>query len=199
MYDALRARPGARREVEWLGAGNVAIRRDVFEEVGGFDERLEACEDVQLCQKVRQAGYRIVAEPGMDNVHHGDPRALTDLFLGELWRGRNNLHVSLQGPMSVRSLASALLPIAGLSCLVLLVIGLLAWPRLGGLMATLGGVGLAGVVLLKASVIVVRGRLASPVAWGQAIVVAATYEIARALSLVSSVTHRTRSRVARHA
>jgi GT2 family glycosyltransferase len=199
MYDALRARSGDRRDVEWLGAGNLAIRRDVFEQVGGFDERLEACEDVQLCQKVRQAGYRIVSEPGMDNVHYGDPRALSDLFLGELWRGRNNLWVSLQGPLTMRALPSVFLPVVGLSCLALLVFGLFAWPWLGSTPAALGGAGLAAVVISRTLVIVVRGRLAHPLAWGRACVVAATYETARALSLVSTVTHRTRTRVARHA
>ena len=82
MYDALRAKSGDRRDVEWLGAGNLAVRRNVFEQVGGFDERLEACEDVQLCHKVRQAGYRIVSEPGMDNVHYGDPQGVVRPVFG---------------------------------------------------------------------------------------------------------------------
>ena len=170
----------------------------MFEQVGGFDERLEACEDVQLCQKVRQAGYRIVSEPGMDNVHHGDPRALTDLFFGELWRGRNNLHVSLQGPLTVRALPSVVLPIVGLSCLACS--DSACWRGRGwaALTAMLGAVGLAGVV--SESTGDRRARAAGQSCGvGSGLVVAATYETARALSLVSSATHRTRTRVARHA
>ena len=199
MYDTLRARTADRRDVEWLGAGNLAIRRAVFEQVGGFDERLEACEDVQLCHSVRRAGYRVVSEPAMDSVHHGDPQTLTDLFFGELWRGRDNLRVSLRGPLSIRTVPGALLPLVALGCFALLAIGLLAWPWLAGTPALIGLLGLVTIATLRALVIIVRGRLTSPLQWAQGFVVAATYETARALSLVSTATHRTRVRVARHA
>jgi GT2 family glycosyltransferase len=39
-------------------------RRDVFQQVGGFDENLSgALADVDLCLKVRRAGYLIVYTP----------------------------------------------------------------------------------------------------------------------------------------
>jgi hypothetical protein len=199
MYDTLRVRTADRRDVDWLGAGNLAIRRAVFEQVGGFDERLEACEDVQLCQSVRRAGYRVISEPGMESVHHGDPETLSALFFGELWRGRDNVRVSLRGPLTMRTVPSVLMPIAGLGCLAVLTIGLLSWPWLGGTLAAIGMVGLVMIALLKTLVIIARGRLTRPLQWAQAFGVASTYEIARALSLVSTATHRTRVRVARHA
>jgi hypothetical protein len=197
-YDGLRARTSDRRDVEWLGAGNLAIRRTVFEQIGGFDEGLEACEDVQLCQAVRRAGHRVAGEPGMKSVHHGDPRTLTELFLGELWRGRDNLRVSLRGPMTVRTLPSMILPVAGLASLGLLALGLLSWPWTGGTLAATGVAGALAIASLKTAVIIRRGRLRSPIGWLQGFVVAATYEAARALSIVSGATHRTRVRVVRH-
>lgn len=199
MYDSLRAKSPERSDVAWLGAGNLAIRRAVFDEVGGFDERLEACEDVQLCQSVRRAGYRVVSEPGMDSVHHGDPRTLSDLFFGELWRGRDNLRVSLRGPLTIRTVPSVLLPVVGLGCVALLAVGVMAWPWIGAALAALAGLGLVAIATLKALVIITRGRLTNPLHWIQGFVVAATYETARALSLVSSATHRTRAQAARHA
>jgi GT2 family glycosyltransferase len=199
MYDALRVKGTERRDVEWLGAGNLAVRRTVFEHVGGFDEGLEACEDVQLCHSVRRAGYRVVSEPGMDSVHHGDPQTLSHLFFGELWRGRDNLRVTLRGPWTLRTVPSALLPVAGLGCVALVAAGLVAWPWVGPTAAALGLLGLMVIATAKALVIIVRGRLSSPLQWIQGFVVAATYETARALSLVSTATHRTRVRVARHA
>jgi cellulose synthase/poly-beta-1,6-N-acetylglucosamine synthase-like glycosyltransferase len=199
MYDALRDKPAHRGDVDWLAAGNLAVRRAVFERIGGFDERLEACEDVQLCQSVRSAGYRVVSEPGMESVHHGDPQTLAHLFFGELWRGRDNLRVSLRGPWTLRTLPSALLPVAGLACVALVAVGLVAWPWVGAAAATLGLVGLLAIATAKALVVIVRGRLTRPLQWAQGFVVAATYETARALSLVSTATHRTRVRVARHA
>jgi hypothetical protein len=198
MYDALRARDEGRRDVEWLGAGNMAIRRDVFLSVGGFDESLEACEDVQLCHAIRRAGHRIVSEPGMGSVHHGDPRGLGDLFFGELWRGRDNLRVSLAGPLTLRSLPGVILPVTMLASLALIGVGAAAWPWVGPGAALVGLVLAAGIVAARTAVVVRRGRFATPLGWLQAAVVAATYDTARALSIVSSATHRTRMRV-RHA
>lgn len=195
MYDALRARSDTRRDVEWLGAGNMAIRRDVFLSIGGFDESLEACEDVQLCHDVRRAGHRIAAEPQMGSVHHGDPRRLADLFFGELWRGRDNLRVSLKGPITLRSLPGIVMPIAMLASLVLVGAGVVAWPWLGAGVA-LGGLVLAtAIVAARTLVIVRRGRVSRPLGWIQAAIVALTYDTARALSIVSGATHRTRMRV----
>ena len=48
----------------------LAIRRTVFEEVGGFDERLELCgSDVVLGLRVRQAGYRNVVSAATPITH----------------------------------------------------------------------------------------------------------------------------------
>jgi GT2 family glycosyltransferase len=199
IYDTLRARTTERRDVDWLAAGNLAVRRTVFEQIGGFDEQLEACEDVQLCQSVRQAGYRVVSEPGMDSVHHGDPATLRALFFGELWRGRDNLRVSLRGPWTLRAVPSMLMPVAGLCCLALAALGLVAWPWLGGRPAIVGLAGLLTIATLKALVMIARGPLTNPGQWAQGFLVAATYETARSLSLISTATHRTRVRLARHA
>jgi len=46
-------------------------RRDVLEEVGGFDESLpESLADVDLCLKMRRAGYLVVYTPFAKLYHH---------------------------------------------------------------------------------------------------------------------------------
>jgi O-antigen biosynthesis protein len=46
-------------------------RRQVWDQVGGFDERLRVdFNDVDFCLKVRQAGYRIVYTPFVECYHH---------------------------------------------------------------------------------------------------------------------------------
>ena len=84
QYDAMRSRLVHREEVLWLGSGNLAVKKRVFDSIGGFDASLTACEDVDLCNRLRQAGHRIVADPAMRNVHYGDPKTLKALFYGEL-------------------------------------------------------------------------------------------------------------------
>jgi len=51
----------------WTGCG--AIRRQVFESVGGFDESFRAIEDIELGTRVRQAGYRIWLLPDAQVTH----------------------------------------------------------------------------------------------------------------------------------
>jgi GT2 family glycosyltransferase len=47
------------------------VRREVFEQVGGFDEELSvAYNDVDFCLRVREAGYRIVWTPYAELYHH---------------------------------------------------------------------------------------------------------------------------------
>lgn len=46
-------------------------RREVWDRVGGFDERLRVdFNDVDFCLKVRAAGYRIVYTPFVECYHH---------------------------------------------------------------------------------------------------------------------------------
>jgi glycosyltransferase involved in cell wall biosynthesis len=188
-YGRLRGRPSGQHDAEWLGSGNLAIRREVFEQLRGFDTRLEACEDVDLCQRMRSAGWRLISDERLGSVHHGDPATLAALFRSELWRGRDNLKVSLRH-LTLPGLPSVLIPLVDLLCLALVPIGLLAAPR-GGLWLTLGG--LAVIVVLAAARVVRSITVSGPttlLAAGQAVAVGATYDTARALALLFRAPHR---------
>ena len=83
-------------------SGNLAVKRTAFQAIGGFDAALEACEDVDFCQRLRRAGWRLVGDERLESVHLGDPPTLAALFRAERWRGRDNLRVSLRGPLDAR-------------------------------------------------------------------------------------------------
>jgi GT2 family glycosyltransferase len=52
-------------------AACLMVRRDVFEQVGGFDEGLAiAFNDVDLCLRIRDAGYRNIYLPHVNLYHH---------------------------------------------------------------------------------------------------------------------------------
>lgn len=52
-------------------AACMMMRKDVFEEIGGFDENIAiAFNDVDLCIKVREKGYLIVYTPYAELYHH---------------------------------------------------------------------------------------------------------------------------------
>ena len=59
------------QEVSAVTAACLLVRKAVFEEVGGFDERLAvAFNDVDLCLRVRKAGYRNIWTPVAELYHH---------------------------------------------------------------------------------------------------------------------------------
>lgn len=189
QYDGLRQRPIRREDTVWLGSGNFAVKRAAFDRLGGFDASLIACEDVDFCNRLIQAGWRIVAEPNLRSIHFGDPRTLRALFFGELWRGRDNLRVTLSGPRTFRHLRSAIVPVADLICLA------------GGLLSLLAGRPVLATALfalalipagMKAWMMLQRQLHRSAVIAAQAMAVAVVFDLARALALVARGSHRAR-------
>jgi hypothetical protein len=199
LYDALRGHPPRRHDVLWLGSGNLAVRREAFARAGGFDTTLETCEDVDLCRRLRANGTRLVSDPRLRSVHHGDPTTLGAVFLGESWRGRDNIRVSLRRPLSWRTLVSLIVPLATLTGLALVTVGLAGAAGLGARAGLpLAGAGASVVVaaaLFRAWRILrnLRHPRASDVLGAPA--VALCYELGRALAPLLRTAH-TRRRVA---
>ncbi|HYN08808.1 MAG TPA: glycosyltransferase [Vicinamibacterales bacterium] len=191
IYDRLRRHPGAQEEVTWLGSGNMAVRRSAFERVGGFDTTLETCEDVDLCRKLRANGYRLIGDARLHNIHYGDPRTLRHVFFGELWRGRDNVRVSLRPPRSWRTLVSAAIPLFNLLALALVVVGVLSGTAVGRAAAAIAGACVLVLLGLRAALMV--GDAPS---WEfpRAFAVAAAYELGRALALTARVGYDRRRR-----
>jgi len=52
---------------------NSAYRRSVFQEVGGFNPRLVACDDEELDYRIRRKGYRILFTPHARVYHYRRP------------------------------------------------------------------------------------------------------------------------------
>jgi GT2 family glycosyltransferase len=188
-YDCLRShRPGP-HEVEWLGSGNLAIRRTVFAAIGGFDSSLQTCEDVDLCNRLRQAGGTIVSDARATNVHFGDPATLHALFTGELWRGRDNLRVFFRGPVTWRSIPSLAIPLIDLVCVAAAMAGAATLPWGGGWLLFAAGCIFAFWSVVRAAKM--TRELAHPRVTDvfANLIVAGVYDIARALALVANAGH----------
>ena len=62
------------RDVSAVTGACMATRRDVFEQLGGFDEGLGLdFNDVDYCLRARRRGLRVVFEAGVELVHHESP------------------------------------------------------------------------------------------------------------------------------
>jgi GT2 family glycosyltransferase len=195
-YDRFRRRQPGSHATRWLPSGNLVVRREAFERVGGFDVSLEACEDVDLCQRLRVEG-RLVSASALRSVHHGDPSTLKGLFLGELWRGRDNLRVSLRAPVAPRSLPSIVIPVLNLLSLVGVIVGAATWP--GGRPLAAAGIAFIALSIVTRAAALLRSARSdhpaeSPGGVGAVVVVAAVYEAARALALVLRNTPERRRR-----
>ncbi len=58
------------REVGWVSGAAMLIRREVLDKIGLLDERFWAyCEDVDLCWRAWQAGFKVVFNPSATIIH----------------------------------------------------------------------------------------------------------------------------------
>ena len=61
---------------DWILGACLLFRREAFEKVGGFDERFFMyCEEMDLCLRVKQAGYQVIYYPACSIVHYGGKSA----------------------------------------------------------------------------------------------------------------------------
>lgn len=122
-YRQLDVDPDQPRDVDWVSGAAVWLRRAALEEVGGWDEGyFMYVEDVDLCWRLRQAGWRVVYEPGALVVHvQGTATARRPYrmlaehhrsllrFAAKRWRGPKRL---LLGPAAVYLALRTLLAMA---------------------------------------------------------------------------------------
>lgn len=66
------------REVDTVAFG--AYRREIFEKIGGFDERLVRNQDIEFNYRLRKAGYKILLDPSIEVYY--SPRCSIKAF----WR-----------------------------------------------------------------------------------------------------------------
>lgn len=60
------------RKIDWVTGAALLVRRSSFEEIGGFDERFFLYfEEIDLCRRLKKAGYGTVFDPSLTLYHHG--------------------------------------------------------------------------------------------------------------------------------
>jgi hypothetical protein len=191
-YDALRERRAGCVETEWLASGNMAVWRSTFDELGGFDTSLQTCEDVDFSRRARAAGCGLMSDERLKSVHLGDPPTLRAVFLSELWRGRDGLRASLRGPLSLRALPSAVIPVLNLAALACAAAGLLSASAAGLRLAAASLAVVAVFVSIHAARMAARCAPASLLDVAQTWIVSCVYNVARALAPVVRVDHGVR-------
>ncbi len=60
----------AKKMVDWITGAALMMRKDVFTEIGGFDESyFMYFEDVDLCRRIRNAGHEVRYNPETSMIH----------------------------------------------------------------------------------------------------------------------------------
>lgn len=95
--------------VEWLESMNLFVPREKFAEIGGFDEALVTCEDVDFCYRASKTG-KVIADSRLKVVHWGEAATLRIFFKKEYWRASSSIEGALRHGLRLGEMASLILP-----------------------------------------------------------------------------------------
>lgn len=70
---AYRYKRGKERNVKELPSCNLIVRKNLLDELGGFDTKLLTAEDAKLCFQIRSAGKKVIYSPDVVVYHHRRP------------------------------------------------------------------------------------------------------------------------------
>jgi hypothetical protein len=105
------------------------VRREAFDAVAGFDERLVTGEDTDICARLRVGGHRIYESQRLRVVHLGNPKSSRAFFRKQVWHGLGGFsRVMLRRPNKATTMVFAHAGALVLAALVLLGVGGLSWP-----------------------------------------------------------------------
>jgi len=109
--------------VSYLPSGDLLIHKDLFFQVGGFDESLQTNEDFEFCQRVIAAGFTVKSYSELQVVHLGTPRTLLGFYRKQRWHGTHVFAVFLRDPKKRKNLRPVLFSVYTLGCLTGLLSG----------------------------------------------------------------------------
>jgi GT2 family glycosyltransferase len=91
-----------RAEIQICSA-SMGIRRELFEQVNGFDETLRTCEDIDFCYRLIKLGYKTIYQPAIKVRHNHRRTTLSALLRYNYFFGRvSGLHIKLLHPGMTR-------------------------------------------------------------------------------------------------
>lgn len=167
------------KPVSWLGSANLFVRKKQFNQVKGFKESLETCEDVDLCYRMSVFG-KIVSDRSIKMVHLGEDATLSVFFKKELWRGKSSFSGVFSHGFRTSELLSLSIPVYfGFFIPAVLILGFIE----GGIIGLLTSL---AATLLPGAAVWFRYRN-SPAGWRtklQLVVLMYVYFIARTLAVV---------------
>lgn len=90
-------RPKRMTPAKYINSGNLVIRRDAFNAVGGFDENLVTDEDYDIGQRLNRNNFGVIDAPQIRSIHLGNPKSLWNFYLKERWHATSSLSSFTRG------------------------------------------------------------------------------------------------------
>jgi GT2 family glycosyltransferase len=76
------------QETDWVSGGFMVVRSDIFKKVKGFDEHIFMyTEDMELCYRVKKAGYKIYYVPSSTVRHEGQGSSDRSFAVINIYKG----------------------------------------------------------------------------------------------------------------
>ena len=97
-------------DVDWLESMNLFVRRKDFIDIGGFNESLVTCEDVDFSYRLKPKG-RVLSDDTVQVIHMGEADTVKNFYRKELWRGRSNLAGFFSHGFTIKELPSLSIPL----------------------------------------------------------------------------------------
>ena len=78
-------------KTHYIPSGNLVVRKDVYDEIGGFDESLVTDEDTEIGHRLNRLGHTIVDAPGVRVMHQGNAKTVAQFTKKEKWHATSIL------------------------------------------------------------------------------------------------------------
>jgi len=89
--------------VSYVPGGDLAVSRELFMNLGGFDETIVTSEDTEFCGRAAASSVPILAVPSLSVVHLGTPQTLEGFYRKQSWHGVNVHRVFLRDILHSKS------------------------------------------------------------------------------------------------
>ena len=110
----------------WIASMNFFVEKNTFLAVGGFDDKLKTCEDVDLGYRLSKI-TKILYNKNIKAVHYGEAKTVKGFLKKEYWRGISGFESFLRNKSNIReifSLASFLFFICSVLLLIFSILNL---------------------------------------------------------------------------
>ena len=77
------------QNAKYINSANLIIWKEIFDKLHGFDHRLNAGEDRDLCWRIDKIGAKIFIDRRILVRHYGYPKSMTQFFRREFWHGNS--------------------------------------------------------------------------------------------------------------